>query len=99
MKGKIENEGYYEIFSTSDGQEILCLNDRKYYEVAKGKSGDMLIGTGSDHPKAETLKSGKFYLVSFGDDAEFRDLEHLFLQEGEKYLEWILPNERPTEKD
>ena len=99
MNGKIENEGYYELFRTNKGHDILSLNDKKFFAVIKGQKGDMLIATDSDHQKDETLKKGKFYLVSFEDDPEFRNFPHLFLQEGSRYREWILPNDRPTEKD
>jgi hypothetical protein len=99
MKGKLESEGSYELFQTTKGHQILSLNNKNYFAVIKGQKGEMLIGTDSDHEKEKTLKHGKFYLASFDNDPEFNDIPHLFLQEGNKFREWILPNDKPTEKD
>ncbi len=99
MRGKLENEGHYELFETTHGNQILNLNDKHFFAVVKGQRGDILVGTNEDHKKDKTLKEGHFYLSDFDDDPEFRDLPHLFLQEGNKYREWILPNDKPTQKD
>jgi hypothetical protein len=99
MKGKLESEGSYELFQTTKGHQILSLNNKNYFAVIKGQKGEMLIATDSDHEKEKTLKNGKFYLASFDNDPEFNDIPHLFLQEGNKFREWILPNDKPTEKD
>jgi hypothetical protein len=99
MKGKLENEGNYELFRTTKGHQILNLNDKSFFAVIEGQKGDMLIATDSDHEKDKTIKKGKFYLADFDDDPEFNDLPHLFLQEGNKYREWILPNDKPSQKD
>jgi len=99
MRGKLEKEGRYELFQTSKGSQILNLNDKTFFAVVKGQRGDILVSTDADHEKKKTVKKGKFYLADFDDDPEFRDLPHLFLQEGKKYREWILPNNYPTKGD
>lgn len=99
MKGNLENEGNYELFSTTKGHQILNLNDKYFFAIIEGQKGEMMIATNSDHEKDKSLKKGKFYLARFDDDPEFNDLPHLFLQEGDKYREWILPNDKPSEKD
>jgi hypothetical protein len=99
MKAKLESEGNYELFQTTKGHQILSLNNKNFFAVIKGQKGEMLIATDSDHEKEKTLKHGKFYLASFDNDPEFNDIPHLFLQEGNKFREWILPNDKPTEKD
>lgn len=99
MKGKLENEGNYELFRTTKGHQILNLNDKSFFAIIEGQKGDMLIATDSDHEKDKSIKKGKFYLANFDDDPEFNDLPHLFLQEGNKYREWILPNDKPSQKD
>lgn len=99
MRVKLENEGSYELFRTTKGHQILSLNGKNWFAVVKGQKGDILVHSDSDHQKEKTLKKGKFYLADFEDDPEFRDMPHLFLQEGDKYREWILPNNAPSEKD
>jgi hypothetical protein len=99
MKSKLESEGSYELFQTAKGHLILSLNNKNFFAVIKGQKGEMLIATDSDHEKERTLKEGKFYLASFDNDPEFNDVPHLFLQEGNQFREWILPNDKPTQND
>ena len=99
MRGKLENEGNYELFRTTNGNQILNLNDKHFFAVVKGQQGDILVATDADHEKDKTLKKGRFFLADFNDDPEFRDLPHLFLEEGSKFREWILPNDKPTKGD
>lgn len=99
MKGKLEKEGKYELFETTRGNHILALNNKSYFAVVKGKYGDILVTTNADHQKAKSIKSGKFYLANFDDDPEFRDLPHLFLEEGNKFRVWILPNNTPSKNN
>ena len=58
-----------------------------------------MVHSDSDHQKQKTLEKGEFYLAEFQDDPEFRDMPHLFLEKGNEYLEFVLPNGLPTEKD
>ena len=51
------------------------------------------------HPTARPRQRGRFYLVDFKDDPEFRDMPHLFLQKGSRYRELLLPNGLPTRRD
>lgn len=99
MRGKLEKEGRYDLFETTEGHQILNLNDKSFFAVVEGKRGDILVGTDADHEKKKSVKKGQFYLANFDDDPEFRDLPHLFLQEGKKFREWILPNNYPTKSD
>ena len=99
MRGKLENEGHYDLFKTTKGHQILNLNDKHFYAVVKGQRGDILVATDEDHEKDKTVKEGQFYVADFDDDPEFRDLPHLFLEEGKKYREWILPNDKPNKSD
>lgn len=99
MQGKLEGEGKYELFETTKGHQILNLDDKNFFAVVKGKYGDILVRSDSDHEKKKTVKKGKYFHADFDDDPEFRDLPHLFLQEGSKFREWILPNDAPTDKD
>ncbi|MGK7397832.1 MAG: Rho termination factor N-terminal domain-containing protein [Candidatus Cyclobacteriaceae bacterium M3_2C_046] len=99
MRGKLEKSGNYELFQTTKGSQILNLNDKYFYAVVEGQRGDILVGSDEDHQKQKTLKKGTFYMANFDDDPEFTDLPHLFLQEGSKFREWILPNDYPTKDD
>jgi len=99
MRGKLEKEGRYDLFETTEGNQILNLNDKNYFAVVEGQRGDILVGTNADHQKKKTIKKGQFYLANFNNDPEFSDIPHLFLQEGKKFREWILPNNYPTKND
>lgn len=95
----VEKKGHYELFETTKGHQILSLNDKQWFAVVKGQKGDILVRSDADHQKDHTLQEGKFYLIDFEDDPEFKDMLHIFLQEGEKYSEWLLPKGLPGEED
>jgi hypothetical protein len=99
MHGELEREGNYELFETNHGHQILELNNKVWFAIIKGKYGDILVKSDSDHVKSKVLKKGRFYLADFNDDPSFKDMPHLFLEDGNKYREWILPNYEATEGD
>ncbi|MFN6946859.1 MAG: hypothetical protein ACK4ND_18075 [Cytophagaceae bacterium] len=99
MKTKLEKEGNYEIFETTKGNEILVLNEQEYFAITEGNYGHILVKSKSTHEKKKTLQKGNFYLADFKDNPEFDDIPHLFLQEGKKYKEFILPKDLPTNED
>lgn len=99
MPAPIRDEGHYERFETTKGHEILVLNDEKWYSLVEGQAGEIIVLSDSDHQKRRTLEDGRFYLVDFEEDPEFRDMPHLFLEEDGTYREFILPNSLPTESD
>jgi hypothetical protein len=45
------------------------------------------------------VQQGKYFLVDFKDDPNFRDMPHLFLEKGERYQEFLLPSGLPTKLD
>lgn len=98
MKNRIRKEGTYELFVTPNKHTILALDQTLWFAVIKGQQGEILVGSDPDHDKSKTVSSGKFMLVDFDDDPQFRDMPHLFLQKGKSYEEWILPNELPLSK-
>lgn len=100
MQGNVEKHGRYELFETTNGHQILNLNDKDFYAVVEGQRGDLLVRSDSDHKKKKTVQEGEFYLANFDDDPEFNDTPHLFLQDGKNaYREWILPRDLPTGSD
>ena len=99
MRGKLKKHGSYELFETTHGHQILNLDDKEWFAVVEGQQGDLLVHSDSDHEKKKSLEKGEFYLADFKDDPEFRDMPHLFLEKGNKYLEFILPNGLPTKSD
>lgn len=99
MRGKLKKQGHYELFETSKGHQILNLDDQEWYAVVEGQQGDLIVHSDSDHEKKKTLQQGEFYLADFKDDPEFRDMPHLFLQDGKKFSEMILPNGLPSKSD
>ena len=99
MRGKLKEEGNYELFKTTNGNDILNLDDNNFYALVKGQQGDIIVASDADHKKEKTLLKGKYYYVDFDNDPEFQDMEHLFMEDGDKYRELILPEGMPTSGD
>lgn len=99
MKTSVQKQGTYELFETTKGHQILSLNGEEWYALVEGKKGDIIVHSDSDHERKKTQQQGNFYLADFNDDPDFNDLPHLFLQEDDQYLEFILPNGLPTKRD
>jgi hypothetical protein len=99
MPAIVREKGHYELFETNHHHRILVLNNRQWFAWVQGQQGDILVLTDSDHQKARTLQQGQFYLVDFEDDPKYKDMPHLFLQDGDRYQELMLPNGLPTEQD
>lgn len=98
MKNKVRKDGNYELFVTTKNHTILTFDNKDWYAVVKGQQGDILVGSDTNHEKSEILAKGKYILIEFQDDPDFNDTPHLFLQKGNKYEEWILPKELPSNK-
>jgi hypothetical protein len=99
MRGKLEKHGNYELFETTHEHQILNLDDKEWFAIVEGQQGDLMVHSDSDHEKQKTLEKGEFYLADFKDDPEFQDMPHLFLEKGNGYMEFVLSNGLPTEKD
>lgn len=99
MRGKLQKHGHYELFKTTHGHQILNLDDKEWFAVVEGQRGDLMVHSDSDHEKEKTLGKGTFYLADFKDDPEFQDMPHLFMEKGDKFIEFILPNGLPTKSD
>jgi hypothetical protein len=99
MPAIVLEKGRYELFETNHHHRILVLNQTEWFAWVQGQQGDILVLSDSDHQKARTLQQGQFYLVDFRDDPKFKDMPHLFLQDGDRYQELMLPNGLPTEQD
>lgn len=99
MRGKMRKEGNHELFVTSNGNQILNLKNSGFYALVEGQKGDIIIFSDSDHEKEKTISSGKFYYVDFKNDPEFNDMPHLFLRNGNKFLELVLPEGLPNKSN
>ncbi|MGB7786307.1 MAG: Rho termination factor N-terminal domain-containing protein [Salinimicrobium sp.] len=99
MRGKLKEEGNYELYKTNHGHDILNLDDENYFAFVEGDQGDVIIKSDSDHKKEKTVSRGKYYYADFKDDPEFKDMRHLFMEDGEKFSEIILPEGLPKESD
>ena len=99
MRGKLKNEGKYELFETTENHQILNLEDKNFYALVEGQKGDIIVHSDSDHKKQKTLSKGKFYYSDFKDDPAFKDMAHLFMEDGSKFRELILPEGFPTKSD
>lgn len=99
MRGKLKKHGNYEFFETTKGHQILSLDKKEWYALVDGQQGALIVHSDSDHEKRKTLQKGEYYLADFKNDPEFRDVPHLFMQEGGHFTELILPNGLPTKRD
>lgn len=99
MRGKLKDEGKYELFKTSHGHEILNLENNDYYALVEGQKGDLIIHSDSDHKKQKTISKGKYYYADFDNDPEFQDMAHIFMEDGSKFRELVLPEGLPTKSD
>jgi hypothetical protein len=99
MAVSVKDQGSYELFEDSHGHRFLVLNGKRWYVWIEGQKSPLIVRTGPGHEKKRVIQSGKFYLADFKDDPEFRDMPHLFLQRGERYREFLLPNGLPTDRD
>lgn len=99
MRGDLKKEGKYELFKTNHGHNILNLDDQNYFAFIEGEQGDVIIKSDSDHKKEKTVSKGKYYYADFEDDPEFKDMRHLFMEDGSKFKEIILPEGLPKKND
>lgn len=99
MPVRVQEEGAYELFETTKEHRILVLNGKKWFAWVEGQRGEILVRSDSDHKRKRTLQKGQFCLVDFEDDPTYKDMPHLFLQEGDHYQEMMVPNGLPTDQD
>lgn len=99
MAANVKQHGNYELFETTNGHRILVLEGKDWYAWVEGQESPLLVQSDSDHDKDHTLSEGRFYLIDFEGDHDFRDQPHLFLQENDRYRALIVPNGLPTQRD
>jgi hypothetical protein len=99
MAVNVKASGRYDLFEDEHHHRFLVLDGKRWYVWIEGQKSPILVRTDSHHHKKRDLQHGKFVLADFKDDPEFRDLPHLFLQKGERYREFLLPNGLPTPRD
>lgn len=95
MPVKISKQGRYKRLKTTHGHELLELGG-EYYARVQGQRGEILVRSDRDHEFETTLERGRYRYVEFNNDPEFKDMPHLFLQQGDTYREIMLPNGLPT---
>jgi hypothetical protein len=95
----IRDRGRYELFETTHGHRILVLNGERWFAWIEGDEGEILVHSDSDHERDHTIRRGEFLVVDFENDPKYKDMPHLFLQDGESFRELMIPNGLPTEQD
>ena len=99
MPVEIRDQGQYELFETTHGHRILVLKGEHWFAWIEGQESPILVHSDSDHQRERTVRDGEFLVVDFHEDPEFKDMPHLFLQDGESFREYMIPNGLPTEQD
>jgi len=104
MRGKVQNQGNFELLKSEEGRLLLLINsDIKKEKYFWDVSGDYeyLIQTEGVKEKSgdtafEVIRTGHFYLIDIIDDPEYPDLPHLYLQDQRNnYEDFILPDGLP----
>jgi hypothetical protein len=99
MPVRVLERGKYELFEDAHGHRFLVLDGERWYAWITAQRSPLLVRTDSDHEIKRAVQRGKFFLVDFRQDPKFKDLAHLFLQKGDEYQEYLLPNGLPSERD
>jgi hypothetical protein len=99
MTARVQRHGRYELFETPRENRILALGNDLWFAWVTGEQGEILVRSDDDHERAQTIQEGEFYLVDFETDPSFTDVPHLFLEQGSRFQEVILPNGLPTHDD
>jgi hypothetical protein len=99
MSVDVRQQGRYELFETTHHHRILSLDRKRWYAWVEGQAGEILVRSDSDHKKARTLSKGRYHFVMFDDDPKFKDMPHLFLEDGGRYRELMVPNGLPNDRD
>lgn len=99
MSVNIKKQGHYELFCTTEDHRILVLDDEQWFAWVEGDQGEILVRSDADHEKDHTLREGDYHLIDFEDDPKFKDMPHLFLQDGDDIDEIMVPNGLPTDSD
>jgi hypothetical protein len=99
MPVRIQERGKYELFEDPHGHRFLVLEGKRWYAWIDAQRSPILVHTNSEHEVKRSLQRGKFFLVDFRRDPKFKDMPHLFLQKGDEYQEYLLPNGLPTRSD
>ena len=99
MSANVRKQGDFELFETTKGHQILVLEGKEWYAWIKGQQSPIIVQSDSDHKKDRTIWSGQYYLVDFEDDPDFKDMPHLFLQDGDRFHVVVLPNGLPSDRD
>jgi hypothetical protein len=99
MGVKVKAAGRYELREDEHRHRFLVLDGKGWYVWIDGQKSPIIVRAAREHPAARPVQRGRFYLVDFRGDPEFRDMPHLFLQKGARYREFVLPNGLPTKRD
>lgn len=103
MRGKIIDQGHFELFVSERGHRLLMLNDNAWYRwewnapvqklfLTKGvvdKSGDK---------QYSAIKQGRFYIVE-STSGEYSGFPHLLLEDTNFFDVYRLPVSLPTNMD
>jgi hypothetical protein len=99
MAVKVKALGRYELFEDEHRHRFLVLDGERWYVWIEGQKSPIIVRTRPGHSKKRVIQRGKFFYVDFEDDPKFSDMPHLFLQKGQRYLEFLLPNGLPDDRD
>lgn len=104
MRGKVLNQGNYELLKSAEGRLLLLLNSvikkEKYFWDVSGDYEFLILTEGfkekSGDTSFEVYRTGHFYLIDITEDPEYPDLPHLYLQDKRNnYEDFILPDGLP----
>lgn len=100
MRGRILDQGHFELLETQRGRRMLVMNDRNNYVWEKAEGRDRLwltegVSARTGDKNFYTLNSGHYFIILSEDDPDFPWLPHLYLEHENHYDEYILLDGMP----
>lgn len=104
MRGRILDQGHFELQETQRGRRMLIFNDKNTYVWEKAEGRERLWLTEgatsrSGDKNFHVLNRGHYFIILSEDDPEYPWLPHLYLEHEDHYDEFILLDGLPDMVD
>ena len=100
MTTTVKKHGNYDLFETTHHHKILKLDNDEYFAWVETNQGEILVLSDSDHKKSKSLSNGEYILFTPRNEPDMNDnIDHLELQEGDHFRNYVLPQGLPSERD
>lgn len=97
MKEEMKSEGKYELFTTSDGKEVINLDNEAYYSLSEEQGGEFIASTDPDPDKYSSKATGSYYYTGTEDGEDSG--RTLYLEDGAEFRKLEFPEGWPTKRN